>query len=113
MFTEEIVSVRELVEFLLRSGDLDNRTGGGTFDMLEGSRIHRKIQDAAGEDYASEVWLSLEYPFPEQPKDPGTAEREETDGEEDPLRTITIEGRADGIFTRREESRHCRRSASG
>ncbi len=103
MFTEEIVSVRELVEFLLRSGDLDNRTGGGTFDMLEGSRIHRKIQDAAGEDYASEVWLSLEYPFPEQPKDPGAAEREETDGEEDPLRTITIEGRADGIFTRREE----------
>ena len=56
MFTEEIVSVRELVEFLLRSGDLDNRTGGGTFDMLEGSRIHRKIQDAAGEDYASEVY---------------------------------------------------------
>lgn len=98
MFTEEIVSVRELVEFLLRSGDLDNRTGGGTFDMLEGSRIHRKIQDAAGEDYASEVWLTLKYTYPDAEGE-GSGEA----GEDDALRTVTIEGRADGILTRQGE----------
>ena len=61
MFTEDVVSVRELVEFLLRSGDLDNRTGGSVGDMLEGSRLHRMIQESAGEDYAPEVWLTLRY----------------------------------------------------
>lgn len=45
---EEVVriSVRNLVEFILREGDLDNRQGG-TADreaMLLGGRIHRKIQ---------------------------------------------------------------------
>ena len=40
------ISVRELVEFILRSGDLDNRTGGkkDAESMLAGARIHRKIQ---------------------------------------------------------------------
>ena len=40
------ISVRNLVEFILRSGDLDTRRG--TFAdkeaMAKGSRIHRKIQ---------------------------------------------------------------------
>lgn len=85
MFTEDVVSVRELVEFLLRSGDLDNRTGGSVGDMLEGSRLHRMIQESAGEDYAPEVWLTLRYSFP---KAEGEAPSD-----------ITIEGRADGIFT--------------
>ena len=41
------ISVRDLVEFVLRSGDIDNRKGGGLGEkeaMQEGSRIHRKIQ---------------------------------------------------------------------
>ena len=40
------ISVRALVEFLLRSGDIDTRLGSG-FDreaMLAGGRIHRKLQ---------------------------------------------------------------------
>ena len=52
------ISVRGLVEFLLRCGDLDNRTGGGSEDaMLAGSRMHRKLQDAAEGDYHPEVPL--------------------------------------------------------
>ena len=41
------VSVRNLVEFILREGDIDNRHGGPGVDqeaMLAGGRIHRKIQ---------------------------------------------------------------------
>ena len=40
------ISVRGLVEFILRSGDIDNTGAGpaGADVMLQGSRIHRKIQ---------------------------------------------------------------------
>ena len=42
--------IRRLVEFLLRTGSIDSRFTG--FDRaLEGARIHRKLQKAAGEDY--------------------------------------------------------------
>ena len=39
------ISVRNLVEFLLRSGDLDNRRSGrrDAEAMQAGSRLHRKI----------------------------------------------------------------------
>ena len=57
MYTEIIVSVRGLVEFILRSGDLDNRGGGSPDAMLEGARMHRKLQQEAGADYLSEVPL--------------------------------------------------------
>ena len=43
------ISVRNLVEFILRSGDLDS--GSGVQDkeaMQKGSRIHRKIQKQMG-----------------------------------------------------------------
>lgn len=70
--------VRQLVEFLLRTGSIDSRFCG--FDRAnEGARIHRKLQKAAGEGYASEVFLS---------------EEKAVDGI-----TFRIEGRADGIFT--------------
>lgn len=47
------VSVRNLVEFILRGGDIDNRRGKGAEReaMQEGSRIHRKIQRRMGSDY--------------------------------------------------------------
>ena len=46
--------IRQLVEFLLRSGSIDSRFAG--FDRaLEGARIHRRLQKAAGEGYAAEV----------------------------------------------------------
>ena len=42
------LSVRELVEFLLRTGSIDSRFTG--FDRAnEGARIHRRLQKAAGE----------------------------------------------------------------
>ena len=69
--------IRQLVEFLLRTGSIDSRFTG--FDRaLEGARIHRKLQKAAGEDYQAEVFLSA-------------------DREADGL-IFTLEGRADGIF---------------
>ena len=53
------ISVRELVEFILRSGDIDNRTGGkkDAENMLAGARIHRKIQKSMGPNYHAEVTL--------------------------------------------------------
>ena len=77
------ISVRELVEFILRAGDLDNRTAHGDMQsMQEGSRLHRKLQKAAGEDYRAEVTLKLEA-------------LAEYDGESF---LLCVEGRADGIF---------------
>lgn len=40
------ISVRNLVEFIFRGGDIDNRAGklASAEAMMEGSRIHRKIQ---------------------------------------------------------------------
>ena len=73
------ISVRRLVEFLMRSGDLDNRAMGGDKEaMLKGSRLHRKIQKRMGSLYQPEVSL----------KD--TVEYENFQ--------VTVEGRADGIF---------------
>lgn len=50
------LSVRGLVEFVLRCGSIDSRFSG--FDRAnEGSRIHRKLQKAAGANYRPEVKL--------------------------------------------------------
>ncbi len=53
------ISVRSLVEFIMRSGDIDNRTLAGAEKdaMLAGTRLHRKIQKAMGEGYRAEVTL--------------------------------------------------------
>lgn len=53
------LSVRNLVEFILREGDIDNRTTGSMEKdaMQQGSRIHRKIQRHMGSDYHAEVSL--------------------------------------------------------
>ena len=54
------ISVRNLVEFILRSGDLDNRGGSSDREaMQKGSRLHRKIQGRMGSHYRAEV--SLKY----------------------------------------------------
>ena len=51
--------IRQLVEFLLRTGSIDSRFTG--FDRaLEGAHIHRKLQKAAGDGYQAEVFLSVE-----------------------------------------------------
>ena len=74
------ISVRNLVEFILRSGDLES--GGTAADkeaMLKGSRLHRKIQKQMGSHYQPEVILKKEIEY------------------EDLI--LRVEGRADGIFT--------------
>mgnify|MGYP007129693338 FL=1 len=56
------ISVRNLVEFILRSGDLDNSSGtsGDKEAMLKGGRLHRKIQRSMKGDYQAEVSLKKE-----------------------------------------------------
>jgi len=50
------ISVRNLVEFILRSGDLTSGFSSSS-RALEGSKIHRRIQKAQGADYQPEVHL--------------------------------------------------------
>ncbi len=74
------ISVRNLVEFILRSGDLDSRRGSlaDKEAMQKGSRIHRKIQRQMGAGYQAEVPLVWEQGY---------------EGF-----TLRVEGRADGIM---------------
>lgn len=79
------ISVRELVEFVLRNGDLNSLFIGGNNRALEGTKIHGKIQkknkkeyDNLGYTYESEVVLKH------------TVEYDDF--------TIQVEGRADGII---------------
>ncbi len=73
------ISVRTLVEFILREGDIDNRRAHDpAAAMAEGSRLHRKIQQAQGSNYHAEVPLDYSY---------------ESDGI-----IVYIDGRADGII---------------
>ena len=75
------ISVRDLVEFLERSGDLDSRSGraGDAKIMQAGSRLHRKIQGRMGSGYHAEVPLKYRKEYPRF--------------------SVLIEGRADGIWT--------------
>lgn len=79
--TQLHISVRNLVEFIFREGDIDNRSSRAMSAdaMMEGTRIHRKIQESMGKEYQAEVPLSLVV--------------------EGDLYELTVEGRADGIFT--------------
>ena len=53
------ISVRTLVEFVMQSGDLDNRSGSyrDKKAMLKGAKIHKTLQDRAGGEYRAEVPL--------------------------------------------------------
>lgn len=78
------ISVRGLVEFVLRSGDIDNRRQGAPDNaMQEGSRIHRMIQRRMGAEYQAEV--SLRYTHPTEKY------------------VLVVEGRADGIIEQNGE----------
>jgi Rad3-related DNA helicase len=77
------ISVRYLVEFILRSGDLASSRSRSDPDAMQmGSRMHRKIQKRMGANYSAEVPLSITIPV--------TAE--DIDFE------LTVEGRADGVI---------------
>lgn len=79
------VSVRNLVEFILREGDIDNRKGSGPDKeaMQMGSRIHRKIQRGMGSDYHAEISLGIVVPCGDF--------------------VLKIEGRADGVIEEDEK----------
>ena len=81
------VSVRNLVEFIMRGGDIDNRTSGSMEKeaMLMGGRLHRKIQRSMGSDYHAEVPLKAVVPC-------------------DGFR-LQVEGRADGIIIHEEDGK--------
>ncbi|ALP88703.1 helicase C-terminal domain-containing protein [Clostridium butyricum] len=73
-------SVRNLVEFCLLKGDIDNRFSGNA-RALEGTRAHQKLQkDNAGiySEYEKEVFLTREFELKNS--------------------IIKVEGRADGII---------------
>ncbi len=79
------ISVRNLVEFLLRSGDIDDRQSAhdSISAMQAGAKIHRKIQRKMGGDYHAEVPLKFLVSY------------EDYD--------FGIEGRADGIIYQDDE----------
>ena len=74
------ISVRTLVEFILRSGDIDNRYADPMAKdaMQLGSRLHRKIQSRMGDNYHAEVPLAVCVPCGDF--------------------QICVEGRADGVI---------------
>ncbi len=76
------LSVRNLVEFVFRSGDIDNRVGKGAQSeaMEQGSRMHRKIQGRMKSGYRAEVTLKHELIMGHY--------------------VLSLEGRADGIFAK-------------
>ena len=80
MVKELTLSVHQLVDFLLRTGDIDNRFFNAS-TMNEGSRIHSSYQASQGEDYYSE------YPLKRMVNINGV--------------DITLEGRADGIIKKK------------
>lgn len=80
------ISVRNLVEFIMRSGDIDNRTTGSMSKdaMAEGSKMHRKIQGKMGINYKAEVPIRMSMEYDKY--------------------SIYLEGRIDGVITEDSET---------
>lgn len=83
MLKDLTLSVHQLVDFLLRTGDIDNRVFNAS-SMTEGSRIHSSYQESQGSDYWSEYPLKRIF---------------EIQGI-----NVTLEGRADGIIKKKDGS---------
>ena len=77
------VPIRRLVEFTLRSGDLDLTTFGSG-SSTEAIRAHQEIQASRPKEYASEVHISLEY--------------------ETEAYVLDISGRIDGVYRYSDET---------
>ncbi len=80
------LSVRELVEFVHRSGDIDSRRSGPALSdaMLAGTAAHKRIQRSMGAEYEAEVSLDIDI---------------DLDGEA----VLALEGRADGVIRETNE----------
>lgn len=77
------VSIRSLVEFIMRHGSIDNRYTS-SIKAIEGIRGHQKVQKSYGDNYTAEVSLKYKLTY-------------------DDLE-IQIEGRADGILIEDNET---------
>ncbi|WP_050614436.1 ATP-dependent DNA helicase [Bacillus testis] len=75
------ISVKQLVEFVLKSGSIDTAFVAGQDRAAEGTRLHRLLQKREGDHYQAEVPLAVDYAYK------GI--------------TYHIEGRADGIYEER------------
>ena len=71
------ISVRNLIDFVMKSGDIDNSFRSMN-RALEGTRAHQKLQKAYGENYKAEVSLKTIFPYKNY--------------------SFEIEGRADGVY---------------
>ena len=76
------LSVHQLVDFLLRTGDIDNRVFNRS-SMTEGSRLHSAYQAKQSSNYLAEFPLKMSFNVDEV--------------------NIVLEGRADGIIKRSEK----------
>ena len=76
------LSVHQLVDFLLRTGDIDSRVFNRS-SMTEGSLLHALYQSKQGSDYISEYPLNTEVVIDEI--------------------KVKIQGRADGIIKRNDD----------
>ncbi len=76
------IPVRQLVEFVYRSGDLDSTYRSNT-RALKGIKAHKILQSNMGENYLSEVFLKHEFEYKDI--------------------IFIVEGRADGIIENEDE----------
>ena len=76
------ISVRTLVEHVFQSGSIDARFRSQS-TMVDGTRIHQRIQKTYGEGDQKEVYLQMKIPYEEL--------------------TFVIDGRADGLLLRDDE----------
>ena len=89
------ISVRDLVEFVMRSGDIDStRSSSRELDaMKKGTKLHKKVQKSMARNYLPEIQL-----------------KEEAKVDRDDIKfAIAIEGRADGIILP-DRSKSCDKS---
>lgn len=77
------ISVRNLIEFVLRSGDIDNSFKSNT-RAIEGTLAHQKVQKTYGENYRAEVSLKHIFDYEKY--------------------SFEIEGRADGVYRLEDEA---------
>lgn len=71
------ISVRSLVEFIMKKGSIDNRFVGN-IKAIEGIRGHQRVQKSYGDEYTSEVSIKHKFAFDEV--------------------EIEVEGRIDGLL---------------
>src|SRR5699024_861712 len=77
------LSVRNLVEFIMRSGDIDNTFTSSNKRAVEGTLAHGKVQKSYEKGYRAEVKMKHQIDYDEY--------------------SIELEGRADGIYESDEE----------